>query len=152
MHVYCSEFEEAMSEDVRGVVLDILLVEDDQVLAEMYRIKLSAEGYRVEIAMDGPSGLQAALARPPHVLLLDIGLPGFDGLELLARLRRDPMGAELPVIVLSNFDEADMIARGAELGALAHLVKAQTTPASLAGTIRSLLPRLVVGLTGTQRV
>jgi CheY-like chemotaxis protein len=127
---------------------DILLVEDDQALAEMYRIKLSAEGHRVEIAADGPSGLRAALGRP-RLLLLDIRLPGFDGLELLARLREEPGGAELPVIVLSNFDEADTIERGAELGALAHLVKSQTTPASLAETIRSLLPVLTAEPTGT---
>jgi CheY-like chemotaxis protein len=139
-----------MSDGIRGVDLDILLVEDDLALAEMYRVKLAAEGHRVEIATDGPSGLLAALERPPQLLLLDIRLPGFDGLELLARLRQDhPAGADLPVIVLSNYGEPDVIERGAALGALAHLIKAQTTPASLAEKIRTLAARPAAGLTGT---
>jgi len=116
--------------------VDVLLVEDDPVLAAMYRIKLVAEGYQVRLAADGPGGLAAALARPPDVLLLDIRLPGFDGLELLSRLRNTPEGAGVPVLVLSNYGEHEVIERGRELGVLDHLIKAQTTPASLAETIR----------------
>jgi DNA-binding response OmpR family regulator len=57
--------------------LEILLVEDDETLANMYRLKLVAEGsYEVRIASDGPSGLVAALQRPPDLLLLDLRLPG----------------------------------------------------------------------------
>ena len=52
---------------------ELLLVEDDQALAQMYRLKLVAEGYRVCLAVDGPSGLQAAMERRPDLLLLDIG-------------------------------------------------------------------------------
>jgi CheY-like chemotaxis protein len=137
-----------MSEGIWDAGLHILLVEDDQALAEMYRIKLRADGHRVEIALDGLSGLRAALERPPQLLLLDIRLPGIDGLELLAQLRQDPRGAEVPVIVLSNYGEVEMIERGAALGALAHLIKAQTTPASLAERIKSVLPGPMAGLAG----
>jgi CheY-like chemotaxis protein len=119
--------------------LDILLVEDDQALATMYAIKLRAEGFRVEVAGDGPGGLRAALERMPALLLLDVRLPGFDGFELLTKLREEPGGAALPVIVLSNYDEPEMIERSAELGAVAHLVKSRTTPASLAEAIRDML-------------
>lgn len=129
-----------MSDDVRdGGGLRVLLVEDDQALAVMYRIKLRAEGFQVELAADGPSGLEAAVERTPQLLLLDIRLPGFDGLELLRLLREDGRTAGLPVIVLSNYGDEEMVERGARLGALAHLIKAQTTPASLAQTIRALL-------------
>ena len=121
------------------VGLDVLLVEDDVHLAEMYRIKLSAEGHRVQIAGDGPSGLRAATERPPQLLLLDIRLPGFDGLELLAQLRRASSGTDVPVIVLSNYGEQDLIDRGLALGALAHLIKSETTPASLVEWIARLL-------------
>ncbi len=115
--------------------VDVLLVEDDPALAAMYRIKLLAEGYRVRTATDGPSGLAAALVRPPDVLLLDVRLPGFDGLELLARLREAPGGEAIPVLVLSNFGEQEVIDRGYELGVLDHLIKSQTTPAALVETI-----------------
>jgi len=134
-----------MSDGNRGEDVDILLVEDDRALAELYRIKLRHEGYVVEIAGDGPAGLAAALDRTPRLLLLDIRLPGYDGLELLTRLRQDPRGAAVPVIVLSNYGEEAVIEQSSALGALAHLIKSQTTPASLATAIRDLVPELAPG-------
>jgi DNA-binding response OmpR family regulator len=120
--------------------IDVLLVEDDATLAQMYRIKLVAEGYQVRLAHDGPAGLEAALARLPDLLLLDLRLPGFGGLELLAQLRNAPGGDTLPVIVLSNYGEQETVDSGLDLGVLGHLIKSQTTPASLVATIRSSLP------------
>lgn len=115
--------------------VDVLLVEDDPALAAMYRIKLLAEGYDVRHAADGPSGLAAALARLPDLLLLDIRLPGFDGLELLSRLRQAQGGTMVPVIVLSNYAEHNVFERGLELGVLEHLIKSRTTPADLVEAI-----------------
>jgi len=120
--------------------LNILLVEDDETLAEMYRLKLVAEGYEVRVASDGPSGLAAALRRPPDLLLLDIRLPGFDGLELLDQLRRSPAGSSLPVFVFSNYGEMEMVERGRALGVAQHLIKSQTTPGTLVETIKRHLP------------
>src|SRR5215813_6191223 len=102
-----------------GTGLDVLLVEDDTAVAEMYRIKLRAEGHHVTIATDGLVGLRLALERPPQLLLLDIRMPGCDGLELLARLRQDAAGAKVPVILLSNYSELEMIERGRAMGVLA---------------------------------
>ena len=126
-----------MSAETAG--LDVLLVEDDVAIADMYRIKLEAEGCHVRTAADGPGGLRQALACPPQVLLLDVRLPGFDGLDLLSRLRGDPNGAQVPVVMLTNFAEDDVVRRGVGLGALAHLVKSQTTPAQLFATLLDLL-------------
>lgn len=104
----------------------------------MYRLKLATEGHRVQVAPDGHVGLLEALAHPPDLLLLDVRIPGIDGLTLLAALRDDPRCSTLPAIVLSNYGDAEMIERGRRLGALAHLIKAQTTPGSLAEIIASL--------------
>lgn len=122
-----------------GTGLDVLLVEDDAAVAEMYRIKLRAEGHHVTIAVDGLVGLRLALERPPELLLLDIRLPGCDGLDLLARLRQDEACANVPVIVLSNYSDLEMIERGRAMGVLAHLVKSQTTPGTLVGTIDEMM-------------
>lgn len=103
-------------------------------------LRLRADGHRVRVARDGPCGLRTARARLPDLVLLDVELPGFDGLELLARLRRAPGGARLPVIVLSNCCDPGVADRGRELGVLGHLVKSLTTPAALAATIRRLVP------------
>lgn len=127
----------------------ILLIEDDPSLAEMYRLKLAVEGHEVRIAVDGEDGLNTALEHPPDLLLLDIRLPGIDGLTLLAELRRDPRCAELPVIVLSNFADPEYIERGARLGALAHLIKSQTTPGSLAEMVRALPRRSRAEVSGS---
>jgi len=139
----------ASGDGARGARLDVLLVEDDAALAEMYRIRLTVDGHCVRITTDGPSGLAEALDRPPQVALLDLGLPGFDGLELLERLRRDVRGARVPVIVLSNYSDPELIRRGAELGALAYLIKSQTTPATLVETMCDLLSGRPAGFAGT---
>jgi len=119
------------------------MVEDDPALARMYNLKLVDEGFRVRIATDGPGGLAAALHQPPDVLLLDIRLPGFDGYELLARLRQAPQGARVTVIVLSNYGELDVIHHGVAMGVAEHLVKSQTTPSALAAAIRRHLAETV---------
>ena len=119
--------------------VDVLLVEDDPALAEMYRLGLVAEGYGVRVASDGPSGLQAALGQPPDLLLLDLRLPGLSGFELLARLRETRDGADIPVIVLSNYGELEVVSHGMALGVAEHLIKSETTPDRLVYVIRHLL-------------
>lgn len=114
-----------------GSQLSILLVEDEVILAEMYRIRLEREGYLVRLAADGPSGLQQAIDAMPDLLLLDIRLPGFDGFQLLQELRHREETQNLPTIVLSNFDSDDMLERGRQLRVLAHFVKSQTPPGRL---------------------
>jgi two-component system, OmpR family, phosphate regulon response regulator PhoB len=115
--------------------LEILLVEDDDTLAQMYRIRLERDGHRVRLAADGPSGLEEVVQAPPDLLLLDIRLPGFDGFELLRQVRARAETRELPTIVLSNFGSDDVLDRGRELGVLAHFVKSQTPPARLSAWI-----------------
>jgi len=114
-----------------GSPLNILLVEDEVILAEMYRIRLEREGYRVRVAADGPSGPQQAIDAVPDLLLLDLRLPGFDGFQLLHELRQRETTENVPTIVLSNYDSEDVLARGRQLRVLAHLVKSQMPPGRL---------------------
>jgi len=105
-----------MSDGSAADSLDVLLVEDDPALSEMYRLKLVQDGYQVRLASDGESGLEAALRRPPDLLLLDLRLPNLSGFELLERLRRVPGWIDPPVIVLSNYGDLEVIKRGQALG------------------------------------
>src|SRR5262249_10097256 len=114
-----------------GSPLNILLVEDEVILAEMYRIRLEREGYLVRVAADGHIGLQQALEAVPDLLLLDLRLPGFDGFQLLQKLRQREQTENVPTIVLSNFDSDDVLARGRQLRVLAHFVKSQMRPGRL---------------------
>jgi two-component system response regulator RpaA len=120
-------------------IVRILLIEDDQAVAEMYRIKLELDGYAVEIVADGENALRLATDHPPDIVFLDIRLPNMDGLTVLERLRRDDRTKSLPVVILSNFSQAELVQRGLRLGALEYLIKSQTTPAQLAGNVPNWL-------------
>ena len=119
--------------------LRVLLVEDDPSVAQMYKLKLELDGYRVEVAPDGEAALEMARRTAPDIVFLDIRLPKLDGLGVLEALRSDPATEPVPVVILSNFNEAELVERGAKLGALDHLIKSQTTPARLVGGIESWL-------------
>jgi len=118
----------------------ILFIEDDRVIAEMYRIKLEAEGWNVEIAYDGEDGLRRAVADPPSLLLLDLLLPRMDGIEVLRHMRSEEETREVPVLILSNalgLSGREEEARA--LGIVDWVVKANTTPAGLAGRVARIL-------------
>jgi len=118
----------------------LVLIEDDPAIATMYRLQLVSDGFEVEIARDGASGLHAVQDSPPDLILLDVRLPRMNGLDLLESIVQDPRLAAVPVLILSNFGEADVISRGLELGARAYLIKSQTTPAELSAKVREHLP------------
>ncbi|TMD97832.1 MAG: response regulator [Chloroflexi bacterium] len=97
----------------------------------MYRMKLSLDGYRVNVAVDGEDGLTRAKELLPDIIFLDIRLPKKDGFEVLQALRQHPETAAIPVIMLSNYGEKELVDRGLKLGAHEFLIKAHTTPSSL---------------------
>ena len=99
----------------------ILIVEDDPPLRLAMTKALKAAGYEVSTAKAGDEGLEAALANPPDVVLLDVMLPGMNGYEVLAKLRKhDP---DLPIVMITaKGEEADKV-RGLELGADEYVVK-----------------------------
>ena len=109
----------------------VLFVEDDASVAQMYRLKLELDGYTVDVAGDGLSALERARSEHPDIIFLDIGLPKLDGLSVLEQLRADLATAGIPVVILSNWNEKELVERGISLGALDHLIKSQTTPARL---------------------
>jgi CheY-like chemotaxis protein len=116
---------------VDNEVIDVLLIEDDPAVLEMYRMKLSLDGYRVNVAVDGEEGLVRARELLPDIIFLDIRLPKKDGFEVLQALRQDSSTAAIPVIMLSNYGEKELVERGLKLGAHEFLIKANTTPSSL---------------------
>jgi CheY-like chemotaxis protein len=117
----------------------VLFVEDDPAVAQMYRLKLELDGYLVEIATDGEQAVTRATTDPPDIVFLDIRLPKLDGLGVLEALRNDNRTRQLPVVILSNYSERELIDRGLKLGALEYLIKSQTTPAKVAGGVEGWL-------------
>jgi CheY-like chemotaxis protein len=117
----------------------VLFVEDDASVAQMYRLKLELDGYAVDVAGDGLAALDKAKASHPDIIFLDIRLPKLDGLGVLEALRADISTAPIPVVILSNWNEKELVERGIKLGALDHMIKSQTTPAKLSQRLKDWL-------------
>ena len=120
-----------MTEVVDEQAVDVLIIEDDLDVVEMYRTKLELDGYRVTIALNGEEGLARATQQLPDIIFLDLRLPRKDGFEVLKELRDQESTRAIPVIILSNYGQRELIERGLTLGANEFLIKAQTTPSSL---------------------
>jgi two-component system, OmpR family, phosphate regulon response regulator PhoB len=129
---------EALSEAPDEEV-SVLFIEDDPAVAEMYKLKLELDGYTVTVAKDGEEGLQIANEAPPDIVFLDTRLPKMDGFTVLERLRSAERTREIPVIILSNYGERELVDRGLKLGALEYLIKSQTTPANLSRGVEGWL-------------
>lgn len=118
----------------------ILVVEDEKDISRMIDYNLKKEGYRTVLAYDGPSGAALAARERPALVLLDIMLPGMDGLEVLKRLRFDAKTASLPVILLTaKSEETDKVV-GLELGADDYITKPFSIKELLA-RVKSVLRR-----------
>ena len=125
---------EHSSDDIR-----VLFVEDDPTVAQMYRLKLELDGYQVIMAKDGEEGLRLAREVDPDIVFLDIRLPKIDGFSVLQGLRAADRTRNVPVVILSNYGEQDLVDRGLRLGALEYLIKSQTTPAHLSRGVENWL-------------
>jgi DNA-binding response OmpR family regulator len=116
----------------------VLIVEDDELLASALSRGLAAEGYAVEVARDGIDGLHRATEFDYDAMILDLLLPGLNGLGLCARLRAD--GRNLPVLMLTAKDGPDDHVAGLDAGADDYLAKPFSYPVLLA-RLRALLRR-----------
>ena len=121
----------------------ILLIEDEVDLAELTAMRLQREQYEVEVARDGPEGLDKALAQAPDLVLLDIMLPGVSGMDVLAELKKNSLTAYVPVIMLTaRTEECDIVA-GLRLGADDYITK-PFSHAVLLARIVAILRRAVL--------
>jgi DNA-binding response OmpR family regulator len=117
-----------------GILL--LLVDDDVDVATMYETQLTAHGFHVITAHSGAEANDRAGADSPDLIYLDLGLPEMHGFDVLQQLRAAPATARIPVVILTNYSEPELMERGRELGAHDYLIKAHTPPAVLAEATR----------------
>jgi len=115
----------------------VLVVDDEPTIAQSVAARLRAEGFEVEIAADGPSAVAAAKARRPDLVVLDVMLPGFDGLEVCRRIQAD---RPVPVLMLTARDEETDMLVGLAVGADDYLTKPFSIR-ELAARVHALLRR-----------
>jgi putative two-component system response regulator len=109
--------------DIRQPHGTVVVVDDTDVTAEVLRRHLVADGHTVEVAYDGPSGLEAVRRVSPDLVLLDVMMPGMNGFELCRRLKQDPVTRLTPVVLISTLDGRDDRLEGVEAGADDFLTK-----------------------------
>lgn len=101
----------------------ILLVEDDDDIVELIKHNLTRDGYRVEMASSGETGFTMSRTFKPDLILLDLMLPGIDGLEICKMLKNDIATADIPIIMLTAKGEEADVVTGLELGADDYITK-----------------------------
>jgi DNA-binding response OmpR family regulator len=122
----------------------VLVIDDEAPIRLLCRVNLEAEGMPVLEAGDGPSGLEAARAEQPDVILLDVMMPGLDGWGVAEALLEDERTAEIPIIFLTARAEFRDRARGLDIGGVDYITK-PFNPVELAPLVRGLLDRLERG-------
>ncbi len=115
----------------------ILLVEDDSDIRMVYAEVLRDNGYKVLEAKDGDIGLKRAFADEWDLVLLDIMLPGEDGMKILKHIKTNEKLKSKPVILLTNLDSESIISEGFSLGADGYLIKSEITPDKIIDEVKA---------------
>jgi CheY-like chemotaxis protein len=109
----------------------VLVVEDDQFLANAYRIKFEKANLDVKISMDGEEALEVIKTFKPDVILLDLVMPKMDGFAVLEKLKSDISTKDIKVVVASNLGQSEDVARAIKLGASGYVIKSDMSIADI---------------------
>jgi DNA-binding response OmpR family regulator len=118
---------------------NILLIEDDPFLIDIYSTKLKDSGFNIEVASDGETGLSKLKEKKFDLLILDIVLPHIDGWKVLKEIEKDEELKNLKIIIFSNLGQKEEVERGLNLGAVKYFIKAHYTPSEIVEEIKKTL-------------
>lgn len=117
----------------------ILIIEDEVFIADLYARQLTKAGYLVKTEGDGTAGLNTLMQETFDLLLLDIMLPGINGLEVLKQWKQKNPNSSMIVLLLTNLGQDTVIKQGFELGAQGYLIKAAYTPDQVLSEVKKAL-------------
>ena len=120
-------------------MLKISIIEDDQLIAQMYRMKLETEGFDVDVAENGMNGIEMVIQKQPDLILLDYSLPDVDGSAVLKEIRHNESSKNTPVIVLTNMDNEAVASELSKWNIADYIVKANLTPREVVAKIKQVL-------------
>jgi two-component system response regulator AdeR len=119
----------------------VLIIEDEPDIADLYRIKFEAEGFKVTLAQNGKLGLELCQQIKPDIVLLDLMLPVMSGPQMLKKLRAAAWGKDMPVIIISNLGQERSDIDLEKYKISAYMVKALYTPKEIVQEVRKILKR-----------
>jgi len=117
----------------------IAIIEDDQTISQMYRMKFEADGFDVQLADNGKRGVELVKSFKPALILLDLQMPEMDGAEALTEIRKHDWGKDIPVIILTNMGEEESPKSLASLQVKSYIVKADLTPSQVVKRVKEAL-------------
>jgi DNA-binding response OmpR family regulator len=117
----------------------IAIIEDDAVINQMYRMKFEADGFEVQVADNGKSGIEMVESFAPDLILLDLQMPEMSGDEALAKIRSQPWGKKVPVIILTNLSIEESPKSLKDLEINGYIVKAELTPSQVVAHVKEAL-------------
>lgn len=117
----------------------IAIIEDDQTISQMYRMKFEADGFEVQLANNGSRGITLVESFQPDIILMDLQMPEVNGAEALAVIRKEKWGKDIPVIILTNLGEEESPKEIRNLGIDSYIVKANLTPRQVVARVREAL-------------
>jgi DNA-binding response OmpR family regulator len=117
----------------------VAIIEDDQAISQMYRIKFEMEGFEVETAENGKLGLELLDKFRPEIILLDLMMPEMTGDQMLEELRKTDWGKDIKVIILTNKGEQEAPPVLKDLNVRRFIVKAEMTPRQVAEMVKAEL-------------
>jgi DNA-binding response OmpR family regulator len=117
----------------------IAIIEDDQTISQMYRMKFEADGFDVQLADNGKKGVALVQSFKPEIILLDLQMPEMDGAEALTEIRSNEWGKNVPVIILTNMGEEESPKSLATLNVESYIVKADLTPSQVVKKVKETL-------------
>jgi len=120
---------------------NVLIVEDDSFISGLLQRKFAQENYGIFNATNSEAALETLKKNKIDLILLDIILPGTDGIAFLESIKKEPGLKDIPVIITSNLGQPEEVERGLQAGAVDYIVKANTAPAEIVEKVKSVLKK-----------
>lgn len=120
----------------------ILIVEDDKIILNMYRLKFTHGGHTVELAENGQKALELMKTFRPDIVLMDLMMPVMDGYQALTKAKEDPEIKNIPIVILTNLSMAEDAEKTKKKGAIDYIVKSDLTPGEVLEKIKQYLPKV----------
>ncbi len=121
--------------------MKVLLVDDDEAIATVFSTALKKEGYETSHAGTGKEGLDKAKAEFPDLILLDQVLPDMQGNEVLSELKKDEKTKGIPVVILSNFSQEELVKQAINEGASDYIFKYQAATSDVVSKVKQILKK-----------